>query len=137
VVGRRGSSSAKNDLAFPAGEAGRSRPRARLAQQAYQALPDDPEVIDTLGYVFLLRRLSEVAAAHFRKAIELAEARGVPSATHYCHLGLALRLDRQNRSAAEAFDRCLSLDPDFSDAEKARRERDAALAGAPPPTDLF
>lgn len=130
--------SAKNDLAFLLARRGGDLDRAlELAQQAYQALPDDPEVIDTLGYVFLLRRLSEVAAAHFRKAIELAEARGIPSATHYCHLGLALRLGRQNRSAAEAFDRCLSLDPDFADAEKARREREAALAGAPPPTDLF
>jgi len=130
--------SARNDLAFLLARRGSDLDRAlELAQQAYQALPQDPEVLDTLGYVFLRRGLPEVASAHLRKAVNLAEEQGTPRATHYYHLGLALRLGRQNRSAVEAFDRCLSLDPDFPEAEDARRQREAALAGAPPPLDLF
>jgi tetratricopeptide (TPR) repeat protein len=130
--------SARNDLAFLLARRGSDLDRAlQLAQQAYQALPQDPEVLDTLGYVFLRRGLPEVASAHLRKAVDLAEEQGTPRATHYYHLGLALRLGRQNRSAVEAFDRCLSLDPDFPEAEDARRQREAALAGAPPPLDLF
>ncbi len=130
--------SARNDLAFLLAREGTDLDRAlELAQQAYQALPQDPAVLDTLGYVFLRRNLPEIAASHFRKAIDLAEEQGTPSAAHYYHLGLALRLDRQNRSAAEAFDRCLALDPNFAEADDARRHREAALEGAPPPTDLF
>ena len=101
-------------------------------------MPDDPEVLDTLGYVQLRQGYADLAGPKFRAAIRAAETAGAPPrAIYHYHLGLALRLSLRNRSAAKAFEQVLALDPDFPEAERARRERAAALKGEPPSADLF
>jgi Tfp pilus assembly protein PilF len=103
---------AKNDLAFLlAKEPGGDLDRAlRLAQDAMQGMSDRPEVADTLGFVYLQKRLYEPAVQQFRYAIELAEAGGEVPASFPYHLGLALSGLGLNAAAEEAFQKTLSID---------------------------
>jgi Tfp pilus assembly protein PilF len=123
----------KSDLAYLLAVEGADLERANeLARDAQAALPDDPEVLDTMGYVELRRGNPAVALVHLQRATTLAEEAGAPRAVHFYHLGLAQRAARQNRSAAESFDRALALEPGFSEAARAREERAQALAGGAP-----
>ena len=120
----------KSDLAYLLALDGTDLERANeLARDAQAALPDDPEVLDTLGYVELRRGNPAVALVHFQRAATLAEERGAPRAVHFYHLGLAHRAAGHNPSAVEAFDRALALEPDFPEAGRAHEERAQALAG--------
>lgn len=138
VAARADLALAKNDLAYLLALRGEQLERAQqLATDALSALPEEPRVLDTLGYVHLRRRQADLAVTRLEEAVARAERAGQPSATYHYHLGLALRALDRNSSAAQAFERALALDPVFPEAAKARREREAALAGAPPPADLF
>jgi tetratricopeptide (TPR) repeat protein len=129
---------AKSDLAYLLAERGEQLDRSQqLASEALAALPDDHRVLHTLGYIHLRRGQSDLALPRLEGAIARARTAGEESAIYYYHLGLALRGARRNRSAVEAFDRALALDPELPQAAIARREREAALAGAPPPASLF
>jgi tetratricopeptide (TPR) repeat protein len=120
----------KSDLAYLLALEGADLERANeLARDAQAALPDEPEVLDTMGYVELRRGSPAAALVHLRRATALAEEAGAPRAVHFYHLGLAYRAAHQNRSAVEAFDRALALEPEFPEAERAREERAQALAG--------
>jgi tetratricopeptide (TPR) repeat protein len=120
---------AKNDLAFVLARAGRDLDRAlQLAQEAQQALGTSPQVIDTLGYVMLRRGLAGPAAEQFGSALRMAEERGEASADLHYHMGLALRDLGQEETAAEQLAKALSIDPEFVDAEDARRQLEAARA---------
>jgi tetratricopeptide (TPR) repeat protein len=124
---------AKNDLAFLLAREGRDLDRAlELAQDAQQALGEEPAVIDTLGYVMLRRGLAGPAAEQFGSAIRLAEERGEASAGLLYHMGLALRALGQEGAAAERFEKALSMDPEFADAQDARRQLEEARAAASP-----
>jgi tetratricopeptide (TPR) repeat protein len=123
----------KSDVAYLLAADGVELKRAsELARQAVGALPDDPEVVNTLGFVYLREGTNEAALLHLERAVALGEERGTPRALHYHHRGLAERRVRRNRSAVESFERALELDPQFSEAERAREELAAALAGKPP-----
>ena len=120
---------ARNDLAYLLAVEGRDLDRAqRLAREAVDARPEDPQALDTLGFVYLKRGLLEPALAAFDHAIELAEAGegAVDPALHY-HRGLALRALGRNREAAEALERALA-DRSFAERETARSELEAARA---------
>jgi len=122
---------AKNDLAFLLAREGGDLDRAlQLAQEARQVLGEEPAVIDTLGYVMLRRGLAGPAAEQFGSAIRLAEERGGASAGLLYHMGLALRALGQEGAAAERFERALSIDPEFSDAQDAQRQLEEARAAA-------
>lgn len=82
----------------------------------------DPEAI----YRRLLDERPEDAAAHVAWARHLASGDRPEEALG--SLGLAHRAARQNRSAVEAFDRALALEPEFPEAARAREERAQALA---------
>lgn len=121
----------KNDLAFLLASRGEDLDRAlRLAQEAMQQRGDDPNVADTLGYVFLRRGLAAPAAEHLGFAVRRAEELGTLRASHVYHLGLALQALGRHSEAAELFARALELEPGFSDAEAAQRELAQARASA-------
>ncbi len=87
-----------------------------LARIARQALPDDPAVSDTLGWVYVRRNLPESAIAHLEDAV-----RGAPGNARYrYHLGIAyLRLGRSSDAHA-ALTRALQLDSAMPEASDAR-----------------
>lgn len=119
---------AKNDLAFLLASQGRDLDRAlTLAEEAQRALPDNPSAADTVGYVYLRKGHLEAALQQFRYAIELANGQlgQAPPTLHY-HLGLTLAALERNEEAAKAFEKALSIDPDFSGADDARQRLQAA-----------
>lgn len=119
----------KNDLAFLLATQQRDLERARLlAQQAAQALPNEPGVIDTLGYVLLKLKDYEHAARVFRQADVIASQRGLPRASIQYHLGLAFNALSRAAEAEQAFAISLELDEDFPEEDSARREL-ASLRG--------
>lgn len=128
---------AKNDLAWILAKEGSDLERAlTLAQEAQQAEPESAEVADTLGYVYLKKGLNDPALQQFKYAIELSQ-RGKTATSperpeyHY-HAGLALKATGRNEEAAAAFERALALGS-FAEADDARRELEAAKAGASGP----
>ena len=120
----------KSDLAYLLALDGADLERAsELARDAQAALPDEPEVLDTLGYVELRRGNPAAALLYLQRATTLTEESGAPRAVHYYHLGLAHRAAGHSPSAVEAFDRALALEPEFPEAARAREERAQAPAG--------
>ncbi len=71
---------AKNDLAFLLSREDRDLDRAlQLAQVAQQALGNDPQGIDTLGYAMLRRGRAGPAAEQIGSALLLVVVRGTPT----------------------------------------------------------
>lgn len=119
----------KNDLAFLLAKQHRDLKRAQLlARQAVQSLPDEPGVIDTLGFVMLELGDDDRAAEQFRSALKIAEKRGLPQATIQYHLGLALTKLERLIEAEQAFALALEQGESFSD-EAAARHQLARLRG--------
>ncbi|MEN8161163.1 MAG: tetratricopeptide repeat protein, partial [Myxococcota bacterium] len=112
--------------------------RARvLAEQAVEELPEGPDELHTLGYVYLRSGQYELAAMRLQEAVARASAARKENALYHYHLALALRQVHRNESAAQAFERALELDPALPQAVHARAERKAALLGDPAPADPF
>jgi tetratricopeptide (TPR) repeat protein len=87
-----------------------------LARMARQALPDDPAVSDTLGWVYVRKNLPESAIAHLEDAVRAAP----DNARYRYHLGIAcLRLGRSH-DAQTALTRALQLDSAMPEAPDAR-----------------
>jgi tetratricopeptide (TPR) repeat protein len=123
--------SAKNDLAFLLAFDGVELDRALgLAQEAQQAMAEDPNVADTLGFIYFKKGLFEPAAQQAKYAIQLADQANQQQPVFYYHLGLALRSLGQNAEAAQAFEHALAIDQNFPEAASARSELEAAKAGA-------
>jgi tetratricopeptide (TPR) repeat protein len=121
---------AKNDLAWVLAQMGEDLDRALdLAREARADMPDSPEAADTLGWVYLRRKLPSAALAEFDAAIELATSSDAPQADFHYHRGLALESLDRPRDAAEAFERALALDPAHAGAKDAI----ARVAGAEAP----
>ena len=122
---------AKNDLAFILAEDGQQLDRAlTLAQEAQHAEPENPEMVDTLGFVYHKKGLDQPAVDQFRFAIELSEHAKTPRPEYFYHLGLSLRALGKDADAAAAFEKALGLDASFPQADQARRELEAAKSSA-------
>jgi tetratricopeptide (TPR) repeat protein len=118
---------AKNDLAWLLAEQGLDLDRAlTLAQEAQQAEPENPDFVDTLGYVYFRKGLHEPALQQFQYALELVDRARESRPEFQYHLGLALRALGRPGDAAAAFERALAIDANFPHAEDARRELEAA-----------
>ncbi|MDH3519428.1 MAG: tetratricopeptide repeat protein, partial [Myxococcales bacterium] len=124
--------SAKQELATLLASEGREIERAvALAEEAQRALPDDPDAWHTLGFAELRAGRPEPGLEHLRGAIARAEARrGEAPATFHYHAGLALSALERSKEAADAFERALAIDPDFPEADVARRELEALRRGS-------
>ena len=118
---------ARNDLAFLLASRNQELETAQaLAVAAQRALPGNPNVSDTLGFVLLRRGHAEAAAEQFRLAIQQArpDERSLP--TFHYHLGLAADAQGHPRVARRQFERALELDPSFPGADDARRRLESA-----------
>jgi len=96
-----------------------NRQSVPLAERAYLLAPDDPFILDSYGWILLQ------AARNFEQAIPLLEkaTRRAPSvATYKYHLGMAYLAQGRRRQAQKSLEQALSLNPDFPEAEEARRQ---------------
>ena len=118
---------AANNLAWMYVEAGDKLERGlSLAQSAAQAMPDSPEVLDTLGWAYYKNELPALAVPPLVRAIE----KDPKNATYHYHLGLAYAKTGDTAGARRALERALELGSSREWAPDARREL-AALGAAP------
>jgi tetratricopeptide (TPR) repeat protein len=86
-----------NNLAYLVADTGGDLDEAlHLAQQARQQLPDVPEVLDTIGWIYLKKDLPDSAARVFEDLLE----KHPNSAVFHYHYGLALA-KKGDKAAAE------------------------------------
>ena len=115
---------AANNLAWIYADAGENLDRAlQLAQTAKTALPDDPQVADTLGWVYYKKGLSSLAIGPLEESVAAAPQ----TATFAYHLGLAYAQAGDGAEARKSFDRALALQPAAAEATQIR----AALTSLP------
>jgi tetratricopeptide (TPR) repeat protein len=114
---------AANDLAYLLANKGDSLGEAlALAKLAKAAHPANASVLDTLGWVYFKLAQYDHAIDEFRKSLREAPDQAI---VHY-HLGLAYDGANQQKSALDALEKALALDPNFPEADQAR-QRIAAL----------
>jgi tetratricopeptide (TPR) repeat protein len=114
----RGTAVASNNLAWLYSTSGGNLDVAlTLAQAAKRALPDRPEVSDTLGWVYYQKGLYQYA----QEALEQSVAKDPDNPTYHYHLGLAYAGGGDRAKAARALDRALAIAPTFDGADDARR----------------
>jgi tetratricopeptide (TPR) repeat protein len=83
----------------------------RLAMQAKQALPDQPHIADTLGWVHYKRKSYSLAISQFRQALE---NRPNDPVIQY-HLALALYGNGEKQQAIESLEKALDGKTNFED----------------------
>jgi tetratricopeptide (TPR) repeat protein len=109
---------AANNLAWLYAEQGGSLDTAlALAQTAKAQLPNQPEVNDTLAWIYYRKNLPALAIPLLRESIE----REPGNAIYHYHLGLAYARSGDRARAREALTRALRLRPEFDGAAEARR----------------
>jgi tetratricopeptide (TPR) repeat protein len=109
---------AANNLAYMDAEAGTNLDIAlNRAQIAKAAQPDDPDVNDTLGWVYVRRGLPALAFAPLEVAIQKSPSNPL---YHY-HLGMAYVAAKDNDRARPALQRALQLNPSFEHAGDAKK----------------
>lgn len=107
-----------NNLAYLLAEQGKDLDEAlRLARHANDLQPDDPYVLDTLGWVYYQRGLYPDAVRELRSSVSQLPA----SAVANYHLGMAYYKSGDNRLAGEYLERALQAGEEFSGAREARR----------------
>jgi tetratricopeptide (TPR) repeat protein len=109
--------SAANNLAWllasePGGDLGKA---LMLAMTAKQALPDDPSVADTLGWVHYHRGSYSLAISQFEFALQ--KKLDDPLLTY--HLALAQSRNNQKEEAIQSLDNLLARKVEFADRQKA------------------
>jgi Flp pilus assembly protein TadD len=88
-----------------------------LAQTAKAQLPDQHEVNDTLGWIYVKVNLPAMAVPQLLRAIDTAPN----NASYHYHLGVAYANLGEGAKARASLQKALSLDPDFADAAEARQ----------------
>jgi tetratricopeptide (TPR) repeat protein len=89
----------------------------QLAQTAREQLNTKPQVSHTLGWIYHLKNMPDLAIASLEDAVN----RAPENATYNFHLGLAYAQRGQNDKARQSLTRALQLNPSFPGAEDARR----------------
>ena len=109
---------AANNLAWMYSNDGGNLDQAlQLAQTAAARSPNNGEVQDTLGWIFLKKDLPQMAVRPLENAVS-----GDPtSAQRHYHLGLAYAKTSDGAKAREQFDLAIKLQPKFPEAEAARQ----------------
>jgi tetratricopeptide (TPR) repeat protein len=109
---------AANNLAWLLAEEGENLDRAlHLAQAAKAALPEQPEVDDTLGWVYYKKGLLPLAIAAFKRSIEHDPG----SPLYQYHLGLAYAKSGDKVRARRALETALRIHKSFPGAPDAER----------------
>jgi len=108
---------AKNNLAWDYAEHGGDVNVAlRLAQDASQAVPDNPEVCDTLGWIYLKQNSPRNAIEVLSKSVRLA-----PQNPEYnYHLGIAYLRNGDSNKAKQLLQTTIQLQPKSMYAEDAQ-----------------
>ena len=109
---------AKNNLAWIYAEHGGNMDIAlKLAEEAHQAKPDDPEICDTLGWIYLQKNTVSDAIQELRKSVSL-----VPSNPEYTyHLGVAYLRSGNKKKAKENLEESIHGGPNSPLAADARQ----------------
>ena len=106
---------AANNLAWIYAEEGQNLDEAlRLAQGAARRLPDNPEVNDTIGWIYYKKELPGLAIPAFEQSVEKDPA----NASYHYHLALALSRSGDATRARAAVQQALKLKPDYVEAQK-------------------
>jgi len=109
---------AANNLAFMYAEAGTNLDQAlQLASSAKQQMPDNPDVDDTLGWVYYKRDMAPLAI----RSLEASVGKNPKNELYLYHLGLAYAKAGDRIKAREMLDRALKLNPKFDGADAARK----------------
>jgi Flp pilus assembly protein TadD len=109
---------AANNLAYFYASRGEQLDRAlQLAQAAKAAASDQPNVNDTLGFVYLKKDLPSLAIPPLKLAIDKDPNNPV---FHY-HLGLAYSRTGDSAAARQTLERALKLQGDFAGADDAKK----------------
>jgi tetratricopeptide (TPR) repeat protein len=119
IVGRNPKAAvASNNLAYILAEQNASLDRAlNLAQAAKAELPDNPDVNDTLGWIYYKKGLATLAIDPLEQS-----ARTDPSnAIYQYHLGFAYLKAGDKEKGRAALERALKLKPDSEMAGEARK----------------
>jgi putative PEP-CTERM system TPR-repeat lipoprotein len=109
---------AANNLAWIyANQGGNLDVALQLAQVAKAQLPDQPDINDTLGWVYLKKDLPQLAIPPFRVSVE----KDPKNPTYQYHLGLAYSKSGDDARARVALRTAVALKPDFAGADDARK----------------
>jgi Flp pilus assembly protein TadD len=109
---------AANNLAYILAEGDRDLNDAlKFAQIAKAKLPEDPSVMDTLGWVYYRRGIYDLSIAEFRGS--LAKAPDNPTVAY--HLGLAYAKKGETDNARAELRRAIALNPEFPEAAAAEK----------------
>ena len=92
----------------------------KLAQVAKAKLPDDPGVMDTLGWIYYKKGLYGNAVQELSDSLDALP----DNATVNYHLGAALFKKGDTAQAKSVLEKALSLDENFDGADDARRMLD-------------
>ena len=108
---------AANNLAFLLTEKeGNLEKAMNLARLAREKLPNDPNVMDTLGWIYYQKGIYSDAIAELEKSLSLK-----PDNALACyHMGMALYRTREIKRAKQYLRKALDLDPDFRGAQKVK-----------------
>jgi Tfp pilus assembly protein PilF len=113
---------AANNLAYMHAEAGSDLDVAlQLARTAVAALPEEPDVNDTLGWVYFKHNMATLAVPPLRKSVE----RVPNNPTYRYHLGMVYSKTGEPQKAREMLQAALKLNPNFPGADDARRTLDS------------
>jgi Flp pilus assembly protein TadD len=108
---------ALNNLAFIKAEEGVDLDQAlTMSQRARQAMPNSPEVSDTLGWIYIKKNLSEDAVRVFKDLT----AKVPSNPTFHYHYGMALLQKGDKPSAKREFELALADKPSTNDELKIR-----------------
>ena len=109
---------AANNLAYLYAERGENIDEAlNLAQSAKEQVPDDPNISDTLGWIYFKKNVFSRAIVYLKEANEKIPDNPV---IRY-HLGMAYYKNGDKEESKRELKKALELDPKFSYAEEAKR----------------
>lgn len=110
--------SAANNLAWLWAESDENLDRAlALAQMARAAMPEQPEVNDTLGWILHKKDLNDQAVQYLRRSVEID--RSEPA--YQFHLGMVYAEMGEDAKARTALEAALALNKTFDGAAQARQ----------------
>jgi len=87
-----------------------------LAKKAKESLPEDPSVMDTLGWIYYKKGLYDSAIVEFSDSLEKLPN----NATIHYHLGAAFYKKGELENAKVQLEKAISLDPKFEGSDDAR-----------------
>ncbi|HKV98478.1 MAG TPA: tetratricopeptide repeat protein [Vicinamibacterales bacterium] len=89
----------------------------QLAETAKRQMPDNPDVDDTIGWVYYKKRVSALAVAAFKRSV----AAQPQNALYLSHLGMAYAQAGSRALARQTLEKALKISTTFDGADEARR----------------